>query len=176
MDLAIFYGIQKLAGLSPVIDGVGIFCASVLIWIEAAAVGVFYLRARRHRALAVFSAFVSGLAAWVASNGIGLLYFRPRPFTVLANAHLLISKSPLEKSFPSDHATVAFALACAIFFVDHRWGGVFLAVAAIISIARVFVGVHYPSDIVVGALLGFVCAFLVHRLIHYFLHTRHHSI
>jgi undecaprenyl-diphosphatase len=176
MDIAIFYGIQKLAGFSPIIDGIGIFCASVLIWIEAAAIVVFYLRAHRHRMLAVFSAFISGLAAWAVSIGIGLVYFRPRPFAVLENAQLLIGKSPFEKSFPSDHATVAFALACAVYFVDRRWGGVFLAVAVMVALGRVFVGVHYPSDIVAGALLGFVCAFLVHRLIHRFLHTKHHPI
>lgn len=176
MDIAIFYGIQKLIGLSSVIDGVGIFFASVLIWIEAAAVVFFYLRSRRHRALVALSAFVSGLASWIVSSGIGIVYFRPRPFTVLANAHLLIGKSPLEKSFPSDHATVAFALACAVYFADRRWGAFFLAGAAAIAAARVFVGVHYPSDVVAGALLGFVCAYLIHRLIHRFLHTSHRPI
>lgn len=172
MDAAIFYGIQKLVGISSVLDGAGIFCASVLIWIEAVAVIVFFVEDRR-RSWAFVGAAVSGAVAWLASEGIGLLYFRPRPFAVLANARLLIAKSPLDKSFPSDHASIAFALASAVWFVDRRWGGVLLTVAAVIALARVFVGVHYLSDVIAGGLLGFICAFLVHRLIHNFLHTKH---
>jgi undecaprenyl-diphosphatase len=173
MDTAIFYSIQRLVGLSPVLDGFGIFCASVLIWIEAAAVTVFFLQDRR-RAWVFASAAASGVIAWLASEGIGLLYFRPRPFAALSGVHLLIAKSPLDKSFPSDHASIAFALAFAVYFADRRWGGVFLAMAAAIAVARVYVGVHYFSDVIAGALLGFICAFLVHRLIHIFLHTKHH--
>jgi undecaprenyl-diphosphatase len=176
MDTIIFYGIQKLVGVSSVIDNIGIFCASFLIWIEVVLIGVFYLAARKRRALAACSAIASSVVAWTISQGIGLLYFRPRPFAVLSDAQLLINKSSLDKSFPSDHASIAFALASAVYLVDRRWGVVFLAMAAVISVARVYVGVHYFSDVVSGALLGFICAFLVHRLIHYFLRTRHHPI
>ena len=172
MDAAIFYGMQKLVGLSPVLDGFGIFCASVLIWIEGAAVIAFFLADRR-RLLSFVSAAVSGVIAWLASEGIGLLYFRPRPFAELAAARTLIDKSPLDKSFPSDHASIAFAIAFAVYFADRRWGGVLLTLAAIIALARVFVGVHYFSDVVAGCFLGFICAFAVHRLIHYFLRTKH---
>jgi len=174
MDTAIFYGIQRFVGLSSALDGFGIFCASVLIWIEAALVIIFFFLDRRRRSWAVAGAAVSGIIAWLASEGIGLLYFRPRPFAALANAHLLINKSPLDKSFPSDHASIAFALAFAIYFVDRRWGAAFLALAAVISLARVFVGVHYLSDVLAGALVGFICAFFIHRLIHNFLRTAHH--
>jgi undecaprenyl-diphosphatase len=173
MDTAIFHSIQRMVGVSPVLDGLGVFCASVLIWIEAAAVVAFFLRDRR-RLLVLASAAVSALLAWLASDGIGFLYFRPRPFAALADARLLISKSPLDKSFPSDHATIAFALAFAVYQADRRWGGILLAMAAVIALARVFVGVHYFSDVVAGAFLGLICAFIVHRLVHKILHTAHH--
>ena len=172
MDIAIFYGIQRLVGISPVLDGIGVFCASILIWIEAAAVIVFFVQDRR-RSWAFAGAAVSGAVAWLASEGIGLLYFRPRPFAELAAARTLIDKSPLDKSFPSDHASIAFAIAFAVYFADRRWGGVLLVLAAVIALARVFVGVHYFSDVVAGCFLGFICAFIVHRLIHNFLRTKH---
>jgi undecaprenyl-diphosphatase len=175
MDTAIFHGIQSLVGLSPALDGLGVFCASVLIWIEAAAVVVFFLQDRR-RFLVLASAAVSAVLAWLASDFIGLVYFRPRPFAALADARLLISKSPLDKSFPSDHATIAFALAFAVYQSDRRWGGALLAIAAVIALARVFVGVHYFSDIAAGAFLGMIVAFVVHRLVHKILRTKHHLI
>lgn len=175
MDKAIFYGLQGLIGTSPILDGIGIFCASVLVWIEGLAVIVFFLRDRR-RAWIFASAAVSAVMAWLLSDGIGLVYFRPRPFAALDNVRLLISKSPLDKSFPSDHATVAFAMAYAVYLVDRRWGAVLLLAAAAVALARVYVGVHYFSDIVAGAALGMACAFVVHRLIHQILHTKHRNI
>ena len=173
VDAAIFTGVQKLVGINPVIDLLGIFCASVLIWLEAGAAVVFWLMDRRRRFLEFMTAPVTALLAWLMSDVIGKIYFRPRPFAVLETAKLLINKSPLDKSFPSDHATIAFAIAVSIFLVDRRWGYPLLAVATVIALARIFVGVHYLTDIAAGAVLGSVCALAIHRLIHWFLHTRH---
>lgn len=173
MDTAVFYVIQRLTGRSSVLDNAGIYCASVLIWVEAFLIIVFLLLDRRRRIWAFAAAAASAFLAWLVADGIGWLYFRPRPFAVLANVRLLISKSALDKSFPSDHASIAFAAATAIYLVDRRWGAPLLAIAALIALGRVFVGVHYPSDVVVGALLGGLCAYAIHRLIHNFLHTRH---
>jgi undecaprenyl-diphosphatase len=118
---------------------------------------------------------VAAFAAWLVNQGIGELFFRPRPFAAIATVRLLINKSALDKSFPSDHAALAFALAGAILLINRRWGWTFIAIAALISIARVYVGVHYPSDVLAGALIGLICAYLVHRLAHKALRTKHHS-
>jgi membrane-associated phospholipid phosphatase len=63
-------------------------------------------------------------------------------------------------SFPSDHATLLFGVTCAILLVDRRLGLLMLAAAVLANFARVYTGLHYPTDIVGGALLGcaFVCA------------------
>jgi len=174
LDLDIVLWIQRLAGLNIFIDAFGIFCASVLIWFQLAFVVVFWTFGR-HRTLELFSVLASGALGWLASSGIGLLYFRPRPFAVSEQVQFLIDKSPLVKSFPSDHATIAFALAVSVCLVNRRWGYPLLVVAALVSLARIFVGVHYLSDVVAGAVIGSVCAFIVHRLIHEWLHTRHHQ-
>jgi membrane-associated phospholipid phosphatase len=68
------------------------------------------------------------------------------------------------QSFPSGHATTAFALAAVIGFVSPRWFYPGLAVAAAIAISRVSLGVHYPSDVLAGALLGLVGAYAVRLL------------
>jgi undecaprenyl-diphosphatase len=173
MDQAIVNALQSWAGRSPVLDSIGIFLASGLIWLEVMAVVIFWFLARRRRALAALSAFLASFLAWCVSQGIGLVWFRPRPFADMPGVRELIAKSALDKSFPSDHATIAFALAFAVFLTDRRWGIALFVVAALICLGRVFVGVHYPTDILGGALIGMAVAWAVHRLIHYFLHTRH---
>jgi len=173
MDTTIFYALNSLAGRSVVADAVFIFLASWLIWIQAVAVLVFWLLSRARRLVPIISAALGAGLVWVINQFIGEIIFLPRPFASLSNVHQLISKSALEKSFPSDHAALVFAIATSIFLVDRRWGSAFLIIAALVSIGRVLAGVHFPSDVLVGAALGAACAVLAHYLIHHFLHTRH---
>ena len=65
-------------------------------------------------------------------------------------------------SFPSDHAALFFALATGIFFVSKRWGAAaFAYVAFVICLPRIYVGIHYPSDIIAGVLLAFGAVILL---------------
>jgi undecaprenyl-diphosphatase len=68
------------------------------------------------------------------------------------------------QSFPSGHATTAFALAAVIGFVSPRWYYPGLAFAAVIAVSRVALGAHYTSDVIAGAILGLVGAYLVRIL------------
>lgn len=99
------------------------------------------------------------------SAGLGLalgqllaqLWDRPRPFLDGSGTHPLIAHSA-DSSFPSDHAIVAFAIAVSLLFWNRRLGFVGLAVAALLCVARVSVGVHYPTDVIAGGALGAMAA------------------
>ena len=82
-------------------------------------------------------------------------YFRSRPFAVLPpeQVHLFFYK-PTVSSFPSDFAAVLFAAAIPVFITDKRAGSVLLAIAVIGSFGRVFIGIHYPFDVLAGAAYG----------------------
>jgi len=77
---------------------------------------------------------------------------RPRPFMTLANVHLVgaIDKS---YSFPSGHATVAF-MAAVILSKYFKRPVIFFGLAALVAVSRVYIGVHYPTDVLSGAALG----------------------
>jgi undecaprenyl-diphosphatase len=109
--------------------------------------------ARRRGALLGVAA--AGLAL-VAAQPLAHLVGRARPF-VDHHVHLLIARSP-DPSFPSDHAIGGFALAFGIWLYDRTLGTVLLVVAAVLSLARVYVGTHYPGDVVTGALFGIAFA------------------
>lgn len=57
-------------------------------------------------------------------------------------------------SFPSDHAIFLFCMAMSAFFLSRKWGGIALTYVFLICVSRVYSGIHYPTDILVGALLG----------------------
>src|SRR4051794_18790242 len=108
----------------------------------------------------VAAATAAGVALLVA-HGITVLWDRPRPFVAHPQStHLLISHGT-DPSFPSDHATGAFAIAVSLFLRSRTVGWISLAFALVVAFARVAVGVHYPSDVVGGALIGTAAALLV---------------
>ncbi len=92
--------------------------------------------------------FALGLAAL-----LGMVHPEARPFVTDAPTKLLIHHSA-DNSFPSDHATLAFALGGTIIWWRRLLGAACLVAAVLVAIARVYVGVHWPSDVAAAAIAG----------------------
>lgn len=84
---------------------------------------------------------------------------RNRPFNVLSFCQPAVKPSD-QFSMPSGHTAAAFLMACIIAFCFPSFSLIAYIWASLIGVSRVFLGVHYPTDIVVGALLGYGCATL----------------
>jgi undecaprenyl-diphosphatase len=107
----------------------------------------------------VVAAGFSALLALGVAHLIGSFWDRPRPYEAHpGDAHLFVGASH-DPSFPSDHATAAFAIAVAILLRSRRPGWLALAMAVVLAVSRVAVGTHYPSDVVGGAVIGALAAF-----------------
>ena len=109
------------------------------------------------RTTAALWAPVGALVALGVNQVLASAVAEPRPYLALPHPLVLVSRSA-DYSFPSDHATAAFAIAVSIFLRNRRIGAIALVMATILAVARVAVGVHYPGDVVAGALLGTLCA------------------
>lgn len=84
------------------------------------------------------------------------LFARIRPYEVIDGLILLVGKAP-DYSFPSGHTGSAFALAVVIFMVmDRKYGVIALILASLMGFSRLYVGIHYPSDVLGGVILGVV--------------------
>jgi undecaprenyl-diphosphatase len=133
-----------------------LFAASLLI--------VFLLaHGARHaawRRATVAAALSAGLALAIGKV-ISELVDRARPFVADPHGVHLFSAHAADPGFPSDHATAAFAIATAIVLRKRGWGIFALIAAAVLSIGRVAVGVHYPSDVLAGAALGAASALVL---------------
>jgi undecaprenyl-diphosphatase len=136
------------------------------ILLGAAAFGLWLLArpgAGNRWKLAAASALASGALGLLVNRVIAAFWDRPRPYEVHPAAHVWGGRSH-DPSFPSDHASAAFGIAFAVFFFDRLVGTLFLAAAALIAAGRVFVGAHYPGDVLAGCLVGLACGILVVRL------------
>jgi len=113
--------------------------------------------------LASASALASGALGLLVNQLIAQGWHRDRPYEAHATAHTFAARSH-DPSFPSDHASAAFGIAFAVLMFDRLAGALFVAAAALIGVGRVLVGVHYPGDVLAGALVGLACAVVVVRL------------
>lgn len=130
----------------------------------------------RRRAYLFFLAALSTLLSrGIVTETIRFFYHRPRPFVALG-IHALVPDNPID-SFPSGHAAFVFALAMAIYYsfklyetkesreANKKWNTWFWASAIVIGLARIFVGIHWPSDIVGGAVIGILSAYVVYKIL-----------
>jgi undecaprenyl-diphosphatase len=134
-----------------------IAAATVLLWLLARPGG------SRKWKLASASALGSAALALLVNRVTAATWHRPRPYETHPAVHVWGSRSH-DPSFPSDHASAAFAIAFAVFFFDRVVGSIFLAAAVLIGAGRVIVGAHYPLDVLAGVFVGLGSALVVVRL------------
>lgn len=167
IDLSAFFLINNLAGRNHLLDMAMVVVAKfgpvaygiILVWLWFWGPGREKAADRRTIViLAVASAFI-GLGV---NQLISFCYFRPRPFAEHV-VHLLIDRSP-DPSFPSDHATGAFSLATSLVLYHRKTGLFSLGFAVLLGFSRVYVGTHYPSDVIGGAATGLISTAIVYLL------------
>jgi len=170
LDWTVFHWINGPAGNHGSLDRIAKFGAErlsvvvvatlVAAWLIVAGVHLWRDRELPRGLLTVV--LVAGLSlvlAYAANQVIGHFWFRPRPYDRHAGAHLIAAPSP-DPSFASDHATAGFALAfgaaaglpvgAALVFVE----------TVVMSVARVYVGLHYPGDMLGGMGVALGAAFV----------------
>ena len=109
------------------------------------------------------SALAAAALGLLVNQVIAAFWTRTRPFIAHPDAHVWGSPSH-DPSFPSDHASAAFAIAITVFFFSRRVGIPFLALAVVIVVGRIVIGAHYPTDVIAGLAVGLICALAVVRL------------
>jgi len=163
MDRAWFLVLNGLSVSAPavgtiavIVSNYGPVCyAAILAWLWWR--GSVAADARRRTLLL---AVLAGTLSHLVNYGLNIAVPQPRPFLVLP-AHVLVGSPPHDPSFPSDHAAFTSAIAVTLLLARMAgWGAVGLLGAFAIGTSRVIVGVHYPSDIVGGVIVGTMCAAL----------------
>lgn len=163
MDYFLFQQINNLAGDYIFLDTLAIFFAKYFGYILMALVILVPFFYKKVGWKIIFQSFLATiLARFGIVELIRFLWEHPRPF-VENNVNLLLEHSATS-SFPSGHAAFFFALSAVVYFYNKKTGLFFFMASFLISIARVFSGVHWPSDIIAGALIGIFSGWLVMKI------------
>ena len=143
-------------------------CAEILIFIFPLCLMVLWMmpeiRSKKHGAQkAVIMAVMTMVIALAVKAAISYVWLRARPFVAYPELYSMSFRVD-QPSFPSSHAMISFAIAASIAMSGYRkLGGWLLTAAVLVGLGRVFSGVHYPSDVLMGALLGILIAWYMHR-------------
>jgi undecaprenyl-diphosphatase len=162
LDFQLFKLINDLAGTFILINPLMRFLAVDAEYLFYISIVIYWFTRTQSNRKMVIESLLSACAALGVSGIISHFYYRDRPF-ITHTVYQLI-KHPANASFPSDHATGAFVIATAIWLFRKRDGIVWLFIAGCIAFSRIWTGVHYPSDVIVGAFIGAISAFLIHQL------------
>ncbi|MBI2097121.1 MAG: phosphatase PAP2 family protein [Candidatus Sungbacteria bacterium] len=171
LNQAVFHWLNGLAGVNHYFDLGVIFAARYLAYIAALVPLVIFWETEQRHKEAVKKVAAAYAAALIVRFGvvelIRLWVVSPRPFMLLGEAVRLIPHES-SSSFPSGHAAFFFSLAASFWFY-HRKSAYVLALAALlIGVARVMAGVHWPSDILGGAVVGIVFGAAIELLLRKF--------
>ena len=167
MDVKLFYFFNDLAGQSRIFDAVVVFLAEYFQYflLFAFFLLVYFSQYAKQEKLRI--AGVVTVSVVVARLGITeiirFFYHRPRPF-LTHDVHQLVIENAW--SFPSGHAAFFFAMAMALYFYNKKWGIGFFFAAIVMNISRIIAGVHYPSDIIGGMIIGVLVAYAIFRVSH----------
>ena len=158
MNEKLFLMINSLAGKSHILDLLAISLANGMPYFFILVEIYLYFVAKKKKE-AIF-AFYSVVMALGISFLISLFYTHNRPF--MDNLGVALIQHKPDTSFPSDHTTFLFAIAWSFMFFRVRFWSLFLVLAFLGGITRVYTGVHYPFDILGGMVVGLIGAGIIY--------------
>ena len=139
---------------SPILNAIMVFFTTIgdagAVWLLLGIVLLFFKRGRKLG----FCLLLAMAFTWLVNElAIKNVVCRPRPFNVIPELTTLVSK-PTSWSFPSGHACASFSAAYVLTRLRGKKAAWVYVVAAVIALSRPYVGVHYPTDILAGAITG----------------------
>src|SRR3989338_1405920 len=144
-----------------------VFLGNYLAWILGAVLIFFALyQNRKNFRVAVEALFAGIISRFIFTEIIRYFHDKPRPFEIDGSIPLILHE--VGKSFPSGPAAFFFAIAATLFIYNRRCGIVFFVGAILMGIGRALAHIHWPIDILGGAVIGIVSAAIVWKVMHKF--------
>ncbi|EEK44702.1 Bacitracin transport permease protein BCRC [Bacillus cereus m1293] len=135
-----------------------------MVYILALIILTYWFIGSRKSRMMVIQAMVAFVIAEVIGKVAGKFHLNYQPFEVLPHVNKLVDHA-VDNSFPSDHTILFFSICFSFSLVRKKAGWLWLILAFCVAISRIWVGVHYPFDIAVGALIGCISAIISYWLV-----------
>jgi undecaprenyl-diphosphatase len=148
----------------PPLNPVFVFIAEYFLYLLVVPLLLFLFAPKFRNRMLVLSAVLSVAAAEILRIGVGKLHSNLQPFAELPDVNQLIEKT-VGNSFPSDHTILFFSFCTTFALFSKRFGWLWMLLGILVGISRIWVGVHYPADVIAGALTAIAAAVFVYAFI-----------
>ncbi|MBQ0138886.1 MAG: undecaprenyl-diphosphatase [Kurthia sp.] len=163
MNYDLLKAINGLAGHSDWVDAIMKFATNYAVPVFAVVLLAMWFAGNEFMKKTVVYSTISGIVGILMNYLIAKIYFEARPFVTHDDINVLVEHAS-DASFPSDHTTGAIALAFAIALRNKKIGWIMMVFALLTGFSRIYVGNHYPGDVLAGIIVGMVVAFIINKL------------
>ncbi|MES1041661.1 undecaprenyl-diphosphatase [Peribacillus simplex] len=164
MNSKLFRMINNLGKQYPDLNPFFVFIAEYMIFFLVLAVLIFLFSRRNKNRIMVICAFITLVISEILAKIAGQFHTNYQPFAELPNVNKLVEKA-VNNSFPSDHTIIFFSFCITFWLFKRGWGFLWGILAVLVGISRIWVGVHYPADVLVGAIISIVSATIVYQIV-----------
>lgn len=157
LNIDTFRVINDLGKQYSSLNSTMVFLAEYMVYFLGLIIMAYWFTQSRKNKMMIIQAMVAFVTAELIGKLVGKLHLNYQPFAVLPNVNKLVDHA-VDNSFPSDHTILFFSICFSFWLVQKKTGWVWLLLAFCVAISRIWVGVHYPFDVVTGALIGIISA------------------
>ncbi|MED4729104.1 undecaprenyl-diphosphatase [Aneurinibacillus migulanus] len=156
--------INDLGKQYPYLNPVIVFLAEYMLYFLCLSIVVYWFTRTNKNRMMVIQAVIAFILAEILGKMAGQFHSHYQPFAVLPHVNQLIEHD-IDNSFPSDHTILFFSVCISFWLVRKKGQWLWLMLPFCVAISRIWVGVHYPIDVITGALLGVISALFVYWLV-----------
>lgn len=164
----LFLLINSMANRSVIIDGLMITISKLVPYVYMLVLAGLFVKGFRVNSFKLraesFATGVLLVLCLIGSFILGSMFYENRPFVEQPETILILNHAA-DASFPSDHAVGTMAIACGILFYRWKWGTWMVYGSILVGISRVFVGNHYPGDILGAFILVWILTAIYNKTI-----------
>ncbi|WP_025149523.1 undecaprenyl-diphosphatase [Bacillus sp. H1a] len=157
LNIDAFRAINDLGKQYSSLNSTMVFLAEYMVYFLGLIIMVYWFTQSRKNKMMIIQAMVAFVTAEIIGKLVRHLHLNYQPFAVLPNVNKLVDHA-VDNSFPSDHTILFFSICFSFWLVRKKTGWLWLVLAFCVAISRIWVGVHYPFDVVTGALIGIISA------------------
>ncbi|MDM5239433.1 undecaprenyl-diphosphatase [Bacillus cereus] len=163
-NIDIFRAINDLGKQYSFLNSAIVFLAEYMVYILGLIIIAYWFTGSRKSRMLIIQAMVAFVIAEVIGKIAGEFHLNYQPFAVLPHVNKLVDHT-VDNSFPSDHTILFFSICFSFWLVRNKTRWLWLILAFCVAISRIWVGVHYPFDVAIGALIGCVSAVFSYWLV-----------
>ncbi|HFJ9279549.1 bacitracin ABC transporter permease [Bacillus cereus] len=157
LNIDAFRAINDLGKQYSSLNSTMVFLAEYMVYFLGLIIMAYWFTQSRKNKMMIIQAMAAFLTAEIIGKLAGKLHLNYQPFAVLPNVNKLVDHA-VDNSFPSDHTILFFSICFSFWLVRKKARLLWLVLAFCVAISRIWVGVHYPFDVITGSLIGIISA------------------